>query len=451
VTVDARLLDGPLGGSQIHTLALIEALATAPGLRLRVLLGPEVRHDARTALARLELDTLTYDEAIRGVPRSDVVHRPMQVFTHSDMALLRLLGERIVVTYHDGILFHNRDYFASETLWRSYRRTTSQALAEADRVVFSTRHARDEALRDELVTPQRAAVLALGTDHHVPRDEGTAPAAMPADEAPFLLCLGSDLRHKNRPFAIRLARALRKLGWSGRLVLAGARAAHGSSAARERKLLADWPGAADTVVTLDHVSEAEREWLMSRCAAVVFASVSEGFGLPPFEAARRGVPCLFAPRSAMAELLPLAASTIVPWDAEASAQGALAVLADTAQRARHLELLRDAAQPLTWRHFADGLIGVYEAAARSPRRAVSALVAQADERERDLRALDELTIDLRARIAAIGPDAMRLVGPDGLLPPDIQRALLAAVARRPGRAGLFALLRAGYRFGHRGQ
>jgi len=448
VTIDARLLDGPLGGSQVHTLALIAALAGTGSTHMRVLLGPEPGRDAQATLAALELDTLSYADAIDGAPRTDVVHRPMQVYTTDDMALLRLVGERIVVTHHDSILFHNPSYFASAMLWDSYRRVTRQALAEADRVIFSTVHARDEARRDELVSSEGSAVLPLGTDHS-PSSLQAAPAALDAGDArPFLLCLGSDLRHKNRPFAIRLLIELRELGWDGRLVLAGGHAEHGSSAAEERDLLAGGELPAGAVVDLGHVSEAEREWLMRQCAAVVFASVSEGFGLPPFEAARRGVPCLFAPRSAMAELLPTDAATIVPWDAQASATNALRVLTDPGERTRHLDRMSDAAGPLTWTHFADQLIGLYESAVRAPERAVSALVAQADEREQYLRHYAALVDDLKAQLAAMGPDALALVGRDGVLPLDIQRALLAA-AGRGTRAPLFALLRAAYRVGHR--
>lgn len=448
VTVDARLLDGPLAGSQVQTLALITALAETQGARLRVLLGPEPSPVAQTALAGLQLDTITYADVIEGAARTDVVHRPTQVYTLGDMALLRLVADRIVVTHHDSILFHNPAYFASEVLWHSYRRVTSQALAEADRIVFSTAHARDDALRDELVTVERSVVVNLGSDHATSSTVEAPSTPAFTDDRPFLLCLGSDLRHKNRPFAIRMLHALRGRGWNGRLVLAGGHADHGSSAPAERALVAEF-SLADDVVALDHVSEPEREWLMTHCAALVFASVSEGFGLPPFEAARRGVPCLFAPRSAMAELLPAAAATIVPWDADASALKAYELLTVASARARHLALMGGAADALTWSRFARELIGVYEEAARSPRRAVSLLVAQAKEREREIRAYYDIAEDLRAQRDALGPDALALVGLGGLLPPDVQRALLAAAARERVRPALFALLRAGYRVARR--
>ncbi|MDX6560251.1 MAG: hypothetical protein QOD65_65, partial [Gaiellales bacterium] len=40
-------------------------------------------------------------------------------------------------------------------------------------------------------------------------------------------------------------------------------------------------------------------------------------------------------------------------------------------------------------------------------------------------------------------------GRDAILPPDVQRALLAAAGRERVRPPLFALLRAGYRVAHR--
>ena len=37
---------------------------------------------------------------------------------------------------------------------------------------------------------------------------------------------------------------------------------------------------------------------------MLYPTVQEGFGLVPFEAARAGVPCLFAAQTSLAEVLP---------------------------------------------------------------------------------------------------------------------------------------------------
>ena len=66
----------------------------------------------------------------------------------------------------------------------------------------------------------------------------------------------------------------------------------------------------------------------------------EGFGLVPFEAAAHGAPCLWAPGSSLSELLPDGDAGIVPWDAERSAERALALIRDDGARERNLEAIR---------------------------------------------------------------------------------------------------------------
>ena len=95
-------------------------------------------------------------------------------------------------------------------------------------------------------------VVYIGVDH--------ASAAMPLPtpapggssalgERPMLLCLGTDFRHKNRVFALRLLEALRDgHGWDGTLVLAGPRVSAGSSAGEEAAYLATRPELAERVV-----------------------------------------------------------------------------------------------------------------------------------------------------------------------------------------------------------
>ena len=342
VTVDARSLVGGGAGTQLHTLELVRCLAAQPLARLRVVLPPETDPDALAQLRALPgVELPTYADVVDSGDRTDVVHRPYQVFTIHDLALLRRLGRRVVVTQQDQLLFRTRAYFATAEDWEAYRQACRIALAWADRTVFFTEHARGEALRDELLEEAQAVVVPIGADHALPSGESVptaAPAAL-ADLAdrPLLLVLGTDLAHKNRPFAIRLARALRETqAWDGVLVLAGPPSEHGSSREEEQRLLAE---DAQDIVVLGRVDDAGRRWLLERCCAVLYPSVEEGFGLMPFEAAAAGRPCLFAPVGAMAESLPVAAASLVPWDARGSAERCAPLLAAGAPRDAHVAML----------------------------------------------------------------------------------------------------------------
>jgi glycosyltransferase involved in cell wall biosynthesis len=241
-----------------------------------------------------------------------------------------------------------------------------------------------------------------------------------------MLCLGTDLLHKNRLFALRILDRLRtEHGWDGTLVFAGPTVALGSSHVVEQQFMAAHPRLAPAVLDLGPVSEAEKSWLFERCDVVVYPTVLEGFGLVPFEAAAHRTPCLWAPGSSLSELLPDEAAGIVPWDEVGSARNALALINDQTTRERNLNAIATAAQALTWDATARRLLDVYRATAEAPARPPIA---------------GGLTLT---------EDAARLVGPGGELPADVHRPLLALATHPRLAKPAYAALRLGYRASQR--
>ena len=170
----------------------------------------------------------------------------------------------------------------------------------------------------------------------------------------------------------------------------------------------------------------------------MYPTVYEGFGLIPFEAARAGTPCLFAPQASLAELLPPEAAVLVPWSPGESAERALPLLAEEGdERRRHIELISAAAERTSdWDTIGRAVLDVYEAAVALPHREAALLAAEGSVREAEL-----------SSWLGLGIDRGDLIGEDAHVPPDVQRALLAAVTRRRLRRPLFAMLRALYAIG----
>jgi glycosyltransferase involved in cell wall biosynthesis len=438
VTIDARILRGSISGPQAETLELIEALAKAGHVQVRVLLDPAVGRDALAALDRMpSVERLYPNDVGPALERSAIVHRPYQVTSAEDLELLPRLGERVVITHLDLIAFHNPGYVGSFERWAQFRRVTRQSLALADQVIFLSEHAARDAIREGLVEPDRARVIAMAVGRRPGQSEQRRPSGAP--DGAFLLCIGNDFRHKNRLFALRLLEALRERGWDGRLVLAGAHVGHGSSRGEEAAYLATRPDLAGAVHELPSVSEPEKAWLYANAAAVVYPTVYEGFGLIPFEAAAAGTPCLFADQASLGEVLPAEAATLVPWDPEASAERVEALLRDGPERDRHIELVTQAARAThDWESIGAALLETYEQAARQPYREAAVLAADAEAREAEL-----------VKWVGLQENMGELVGPDAYLPPDVQRALLSVATRKRLRRPLFALLRAFYRLGYR--
>lgn len=434
VTIDARCLAGPVTGTQVHILELTHALARTGRVRIRVLVPPEPGAFYMESLSRIDgIELLRANEITPSTPRSLVVHRPYQVFDPRDLEAIIRLGERFVVTHQDLIAYRNPGYFPSFFAWNEFRSLTRITLASADRVLFFSQHAADDAVTEDLLDADNLSVALLGVDHSaVPVPPAPQrPAALPADVmSPFLLCMGTNFRHKNRIFALRLlAELVRTRPWDGVLVFAGPQAAAGTSGAEEAEYLLRNPDLAARVFDLAAVSEAEKVWLLEQAAGVVYPSVYEGFGLVPFEAAEHGTPCFFAAQTAVAETLPAEAATIVPWDPAATVGNVLLLLEDEEARATHLAQVRAAAAPLTWDRTAAKVFEAYETAVAG--------------RLRDLVVVGGRDGTLAARLAARSlEEALQL-------PDDVSRALHAIVGRPALRRPFFRIMRLIYRTGYR--
>jgi GT2 family glycosyltransferase len=465
VTIDARCLSSLAAGTAVATLELILALAAHTDLRLRVLVPDRLDDQARQALAVLPaLELLAETQAGAGeVARTDVVHRPYQVTRAQDVELLGRLGDRLVLTQLDHIALRNPDYFSDYTEWRRYRQLVGASLAAADQAVFLSRHGAEEAQALQLVEPGRANVIALSVEPSLSSSQTPAappPGADQLADRPYLLVLGRDFRHKNRPFALRLLEALVSDGWDGALVLAGERVAAGSSAGEEAALLATRPQLARRVLDLGAVDAAAKGWWLAHAAAVAYPTVSEGFGLVPFEAAQAGVPCLFAGHTSLSDQLPADLATLVPWSAIESARRVASVLVAGPERERLISGIRTAGAQLTAVRHAHAHAEVYAralACARpaGARQAGEALGLQAeretllDQREALQASREALEAELQSARAELGeiyddPLNRGLAGRHAILPAELRRPVLAVASRPVLRTAATALYRAGH-------
>ena len=430
ITIDARSLGLATGGTQTYAAALPLALARSERLAIRVVVS---RNDAPSAVVdefeRAGVEVVSYEQAAAGLARTDVVHRPQQVFTASDLRLLRMLGERIVVTQPDLISYRNPTYHHSAEDWEEHRRRTRLALAAVDRVIFFSEHARTDAVAEDLIEPGRTAVAGIGVQRPDEGAERRQPAAVPLGRS-LLVMIGADYMHKNRLFALKLVDELRRNhGWDGLLVLAGAHVDHGSSAEAEAELLGARPELNAHVLDLGPVPEPEKRWLLEHAQALLCPSTYEGFGLTPLEAAAAGLPCIYAACTSLSEVVGPEAATIVPWDAAASADGAVGLLRPGEQRDEHLAALAAALRRADWEPIVERLHQVYADAIAAPYRSAyqSAFPRSWDGLERE-----QLIADLDAahgRIAIAHRDLQQRVG-HGL--PLIDRGGMLTIAQQKG-------------------
>ena len=451
VTIDARSLGPVMTGTQVHTLELITAIARDGDLRVRAVVSPDLGRYAQSVLSGLsDVQIVPLGAIAGGAARTDVVHRPSQISSREELGLLDAMGGRIVVTQQDLIGYHNPTYFRTYEEWDEYRRIARHALGYADRVVFFSHSAANDAMAEDLVDSTKVDVVYIGTDH--------ALDALPAHERPpggidlvagrpYLLCLGTDFAHKNRVFALQILESLqREHGYRGALVFAGPHVRVGSSAADEAEFLAMHPSLRNSVVDVAAVDEGEKRWLLRNAAVMIYPTVHEGFGLVPFESAEFALLCAFAPQTSLAELLPSKLALIVPWNAGETAHRLAPYIAPGELRAKHIAAVRAAGARFTWQTTAARLADVYRSAVHQPIARSRTLIqeTQADDRIR-FQELEQHYGELRSQYDWA---AERLLGPDGLIPRKLRRPLLA-IGRRPMlRDVTFGLIRAMYVAGY---
>jgi GT2 family glycosyltransferase len=450
VAIDGRCLTHAFTGTQLVTLGVIAALHRYTKLHVRVLVPDHLGPEAQRFLAgQPEIELVRPHDLGVGAPPADVAHRPYQVTSPSDIAVLRQMGRRLVITQLDNIALRNPGYFADHAEWAAYRQLTRGALAAADQAVFISRHAANDARELGLVLDDRINVVFPAVDHDLLGID--IPSRPPAGlergaDRPFLLCLGTDFRHKNRVFAMRLLRALAEQGsFDGALVFAGPKVAAGSSEDEEAAYLRDHPEVSERVRDVGPVDEAAKRWLLERAAAVVYPSTYEGFGLTPFEAADAGTPCLFAWHTSLAEILPQSSALLVPWDEHESARRSARVLTPGSARDDLVRGIRIAGARFTSRAAARGLEAVY---ARALRSSVGGEVTLAGSEVEQLRAEREM---LHRELSAIYDDPLNrgLVGPHAVLPAELRRPVLAVATRPVLLKTVMSLYRAGYAFRRR--
>lgn len=246
-------------------------------------------------------------------------------------------GVPAIVTLHDTLLLDRR-----------------RPVRDVARAIIETNVRRSRALVTVSAYSRGQIASRLGVDagriHVVPNgvEVPAAPTAQPDQDRPYLLYVGNLRPYKHVPELVALAA--------------------GSFPQRGLRLIAVVSGDDDAIAALPvdpcvelrrGVGEAELAQLRDGALATVSLAAGEGFGLPPLEAAARGVPALLLDSGAHREVMGDDAAVYCADLAPETFVAALDdLLADRKDRAR---AARRRAESFTWQASWDRLTTVYDA------------------------------------------------------------------------------------------
>jgi len=115
-----------------------------------------------------------------------------------------------------------------------------------------------------------------------------------------------------------------------------------------------------SVIFTDYIPDSQLKWAMENTQAYIWASLSEGFGLPPLEAMHYGAPVVSSNAACMPEVLGDAAHYFDPTDVNDMADKIIEVLSSPKLRQTLVEKGKEQVKKYSWKRMAEQTLEVYE-------------------------------------------------------------------------------------------
>ena len=355
VALDLRDIPREQVGTRTYAVNLARELFKLPEIELTLLV--EHLAQAKGLNGRIVTSASWADDV-------SVIHKPAQVMNPADLRLLFESTASLAITYQDLIAFRIPLVFASESRFDTYRATSRLMLPAVQATIAISRSVQREIAAEFGIPMDEIALVmeAAETDAKPRIRNAKWRFRLPKR---YFFSLASDYPHKNLPNLLDAYRQFRNC-WTGgeppELILAG----YPSGARTSLYPQFEGEAAPEGVTFLGAVSNERLRALYKHAEALVFASVYEGFGLPPLEAMAVGVPVIVMPISAMPEV---GGDAVLYADdlssrALARALGRIACEEQLREDLRQKGLAR--AESFHWQKTAKQSLEVYKAAVHSP-------------------------------------------------------------------------------------
>ena len=316
--------------------------------------------DSRAELLRLRLPSRWLPGLLRrqGKGVDDLVGG-CEVYHHTQPNLLDVRAAAEVVTIFDCIPALDSDNpegpgFLDAEVAAGMTEAAKAMVQRATRVLVPCQFVGAEVVMALGAHPGRVSVTPLGCDHvlqHLP------PGGFEPAPEPFVLTVSRVDRRKNH---VRMLEAFERLvadGHPHRWVVAGP---PGYGAEDFERALAR-SKAADRVVWRRAVSDAEVVKLYAQADVLMWASLSEGFGLPPLEAMACGTAVVTSVVTSMPEVCGDAAFLVEPTDSERIFEATRRLIVERDLREEQVLRGRRRAREYTWRSCARDTLLAYQA------------------------------------------------------------------------------------------
>lgn len=369
IGIDARALNGQLGGDETYMRNTVRALAAVdadndytlflqqPLPRSGIAGTEHMRRVAIRAYGPLV-------SAAMSLPLS-IARRRIDVLHVQYMAPLLCPG-RIVVSVHDIAYERHPEFFTAESV-AAMRAYIPRTIRRSTAVLTPSEYSRRDIVDFYGLAPEKIVVAPCAADpiFRSIRDQAALARILTRYHTGerFILCVGNVQPRKNLKTLIdAYVRVRRADATQHKLVMVGRKAwLYDDTFAAARA-----SGYQDDLIFTGYVPDDDLVALYNAADLFVYPSLFEGFGLPPLEAMACGTPVVTSNTSALPETVGNAALTIDPLDVEALAQAMATVLNEEAVHAALSERGIKRASVFSWEATARIILDVYRESVQSP-------------------------------------------------------------------------------------
>lgn len=265
-----------------------------------------------------------------------------------NLPLTRTRSVPYVLTVHDLVPLLLPGTVSARFRWQ-FRLWLARSLRVAQQVICVSDVARRSVLERFDVDPRKLHVVHHGVDHvdRVPAPDATTCKWLDALglDTPFVLYAGALDARKNVELVLRAIERLHDGGLRVPLVLAGQR---WFGAGPIETAIQRVKARGVDVRPLGYLADPVFYALMRRAGVFVFPSRYEGFGLPPLEAMRLGVPTIVSTEGSLPEVCGPGAAQVGPDDVDGLASLLSKWLGDERERSRWAAAAKAQAAKFSW-------------------------------------------------------------------------------------------------------
>jgi glycosyltransferase involved in cell wall biosynthesis len=262
---------------------------------------------------------------------------------------------KVVTTVHDltTVRFNNpsKSPLIFKFKQQVYKYVIKKVAHKSKRIIVPSQYVKDDLVNFSGIDPSKVNVIYEAADEI----RESADEIKELSRKKFLMYIGRPTPHKNLDRLIAAFLIIQQLHPEMHLVLAGKKDTNYLRIEDEVIKMG-----VKNILFTGFVSEGQLKWLYQNCAAYVFPSLSEGFGLPGLEAMVCGAPVISSKATCLPEVYGEAAHYFDPLDLKDIVRSIVEVLSDDNLRQNLINKGKQQAKKYTWENTAMQTLEIYK-------------------------------------------------------------------------------------------